>query len=54
MTPAIEEAALEGLKFSQCLPKGVALAALSSRLRDVAATQAVLAQPMRILTLPGG
>ena len=40
LAPAVEEAALEGLKFSQCLPKELALATLVSRLRDVAAIRA--------------
>jgi len=50
MTPTIEEAALEGLKFSQCLPKDLALATLAARLRDVAAVRAVLSQPLRIVS----
>jgi ATP-dependent Lhr-like helicase len=49
MAPAVEEAALEGLKFSQCLPKELALATLSSRLRDSASVRAVLSQPMRVV-----
>jgi ATP-dependent Lhr-like helicase len=49
MMPAIEEAALGGLKFSQCLPKELALATLASRLRDEPAVRAVLSQPMRVV-----
>jgi ATP-dependent Lhr-like helicase len=49
MTPGIEEAALEGLKFSQCLPKEVALATLVARLRDEAAIHVVLAQPLHVV-----
>ncbi len=50
MAPAVEEAALEGLKFSQCLPKELALATLASRLRDSAGVRAVLSQPMRVVS----
>jgi ATP-dependent Lhr-like helicase len=50
MTPAIEEAAREGLKFSQCLPEELALTTLASRLRDTAAVGAVLAQPVRVVS----
>jgi ATP-dependent Lhr-like helicase len=50
MAPAIEEAALEGLKFSRCLPKELAVASLASRLRDASAIRAVLSQPMRIVS----
>jgi ATP-dependent Lhr-like helicase len=50
MVPAVEEAALEGLKFSQCLPKERALATLASRLRDEAAVRAVLAQGTRVVS----
>jgi ATP-dependent Lhr-like helicase len=48
MTPAVEEAALEGLKFSQCLPKELALATLASRLRDDPAVRAILGQPFHM------
>jgi ATP-dependent Lhr-like helicase len=50
VAPAVDEAALQGLKFSQCLPKELALATLASRLRDVASVRAVLSQPMRVVT----
>jgi ATP-dependent Lhr-like helicase len=50
MEPQIEEAALEGLKFSECLPKDVALATLASRLRDAMAIRAVLSQPLRVVS----
>jgi ATP-dependent Lhr-like helicase len=49
MGPEIEEAALEGLKFSRCLPKELAMATLASRLRDEPAIRAVLGQPMRVV-----
>ena len=50
MEPLLDEAALEGLKFSECLPKEVALATLASRLRDVSAIHALLSQPMRVVS----
>jgi ATP-dependent helicase Lhr and Lhr-like helicase len=50
MEPEVEEAALEGLKFSRCLPRELGLLTLSSRLRDETAIGAVLAQPTRIVT----
>jgi ATP-dependent Lhr-like helicase len=49
MEPRVEEAALDGLKFSRCLPKELALATLSSRLRDEPAIRAVLTQPLRVV-----
>jgi ATP-dependent Lhr-like helicase len=51
MAPAVEEGALEGLKFSQCLPEELALATLASRLRDTTAVGAVLAQPVRVVSV---
>jgi ATP-dependent Lhr-like helicase len=50
MASAVEEAALEGLKFSRCLPKELALATLALRLRDEAAVRAVLAQRFRVVS----
>jgi ATP-dependent Lhr-like helicase len=44
MSPSVEETALEGLKFSQCLPKVLALKTLECRLRDPEAVRMVLAQ----------
>jgi ATP-dependent Lhr-like helicase len=49
LSAVIDEAALEGLKFSRCLPKEVALALLASRLRDETAICAVLSQPMQVV-----
>jgi len=50
MVPQVEDAALEGLKFSQCLPKELGLATLASRLRDESAIRAIFAQPMRVVS----
>jgi ATP-dependent Lhr-like helicase len=49
MAARIEEAALEGLKFSQCLPDKLALDTLASRLRDEPAIRAALAQPLQVV-----
>jgi ATP-dependent Lhr-like helicase len=49
MAPVVEEAALEGLKFSRCLPRDLGLAVLARRMQDVAAVQEVFAQPLRIV-----
>jgi ATP-dependent Lhr-like helicase len=48
--PEVEEAALEGLKFSRCLPRELALATLASRLRDEPAIRTVLDQSMRVVS----
>jgi ATP-dependent Lhr-like helicase len=50
MVPQVEEAALDSLKFSECLPKELAWAALASRLRDEPAVRAVLSQPTRVIS----
>jgi ATP-dependent Lhr-like helicase len=49
LLPQVEEAALEGLKFSECLPTELALATLASRLRDEPAVRAILSQPARVI-----
>jgi ATP-dependent helicase Lhr and Lhr-like helicase len=46
LTPSVEEAAIGGLKFSQCLPMELALAMLTARLRDTAAVRTVLSQQL--------
>ena len=51
MEPEVEESALEGLKFSQCLPKKLGLATLASRLRDESAIRATFSQPMRVASV---
>jgi ATP-dependent Lhr-like helicase len=50
MTPVVEEDALEGLKFSACLPRELGLAVLAARMQDLPATREVLSQPMRIIS----
>jgi ATP-dependent Lhr-like helicase len=51
MRPQVAEEALEGLKFSGCLPRDVALATLAARLRDESAARAVLGQSLRVTTV---
>ncbi len=50
MTPVVEEAALDGLKFSQCLPPKLGLATLAMRLRDETAIRALQAQTLRVMS----
>jgi len=50
MEPQVEAAALDGLKFSECLPKELALATLASRLGDQSAARAVLSQPLGVVS----
>ncbi|MGI5520593.1 hypothetical protein ACQEUX_06525 [Micromonospora sp. CA-259024] len=49
--PDVTDKALAGLTFSAALPDPPAVATLASRLADVAAAQAVLAEPMRMTYL---
>src|SRR5262249_51451960 len=50
MAPSIDAAALEGLKFCECLPEELALETLASRLRDISAVRALLSQPVRVVS----
>ena len=45
--PDIDPAAVEGLKFSQCLPPGAAAEVVRRRLADLPAVSAVVDEPMR-------
>ncbi len=47
MSAAVDEHAVEGLKFSECLPHDLALAMLRARLSDPPSTQWLLEQPVR-------
>jgi ATP-dependent Lhr-like helicase len=49
MRAAIDEQAIEGLKFSACLPHELALDMLQSRLGDPASIACILKQPMRFV-----
>ena len=44
------EAAIDGLKFSDCLPSNLATAILRSRLEDSAAVNSLLSEPVRGIT----
>lgn len=47
MLPDVDEAAIDGLKFSECLPIELALEMLNRRLQDTAATTHVLQETVR-------
>lgn len=49
MRPAIDEKAIAGLKFSQCLPHELAVRALEARLRDPSAVEQILQQSKRVV-----
>ncbi|MGW5555611.1 DEAD/DEAH box helicase [Micromonospora sp. NPDC003944] len=50
--PDVSDKALAGLKFSAALPERLAVATLASRLADIPAAQAVLAESMQMTHLP--
>ena len=50
LRPEIDDRALEGLKFSECVPRDMAAACLQVRLRDDEAAQRVLADPVQVST----
>jgi ATP-dependent Lhr-like helicase len=50
--PDISERALEGLKFSAALPHRLAMATLAARLADLSGATAVLAEPVRFVSVP--
>jgi ATP-dependent Lhr-like helicase len=49
MHPAVEEHAIDGLKFSACLPPELAIHMLESRLGNLSAVENTLHQPQRIV-----
>ncbi len=49
MRPAIDEAAINGLKFSECLPNELAIEMLESRLQEPKATRRILKEDVRFL-----
>ena len=51
MSVAVEEHAIAGLKFSECLPHDFALDMLRTRLCDHPAVQYTLSQPVRFVTV---
>ena len=49
MRPAVDEAAMDGLKFSECLPIELAAEMLERRLQDQEATRRTLVERVRFL-----
>lgn len=49
MRPAVDEAAIDGLKFSECLPNDLAIEMLERRLQEPEATRSILEQHVRLL-----
>ena len=49
MRPIVDEAAVDGLKFSECLPIEFATEMLARRLQDVDATRQILGRPVRFV-----
>ena len=47
LRPVVDERAVEGLKFSECLPEAVALQVVEERLADVDAVARVVTEPVR-------
>ncbi|MFV2066021.1 MAG: DEAD/DEAH box helicase [Pirellulales bacterium] len=50
MRPAVDERAIEGLKFSECLPMEFALDMLRSRLRDIESVSRTVQWPTRFVS----
>ena len=50
MRPAVDEDAIDGLKFSECLPAQLAIEMLERRLQEPDATRRILEQHVRFLT----
>ena len=51
--PEVDERTIDGLKFSECLPTSFAMRILQCRFRDLAGTQQVLQQPLRVVAASG-
>jgi ATP-dependent Lhr-like helicase len=50
LMPTVDEAALAGLKFSECLPQDLAIHILKMRLRDETAVKTVLSERIRFVS----
>lgn len=48
---AVDESAIEGLKFSECLPRDLALQMLEQRLSDPDAVRSVLESQVRLVSV---
>jgi ATP-dependent Lhr-like helicase len=53
MRPAVEERAIEGLKFAECLPGELAVKTLQERLRNEEAARRIIAQDFRCVSTHG-
>jgi ATP-dependent Lhr-like helicase len=49
ITPPVSEQALDGLKFSECLPPELATRVVQARFSDAGGVAEVLERPMRIV-----
>ena len=49
MRPAVEERAIEGLKFSECVPSDVAVEMLQIRLRDLVGLSHTIEEDPRLV-----
>ena len=49
MRPSVDQRALEGIKFVDCLDESLAIEMLEARLSDPSATQTLLKQTLRFV-----
>ena len=54
LVPEVSDRALEGLKFTACLPEGLARRVLQRRMMDVAGVEKILAEPARLVRIEQG
>ena len=52
ITPAVSDAALDGLKFAECLPRDLATCVVRERLMDAPGVAAALGRRTRVVTSP--
>jgi ATP-dependent Lhr-like helicase len=50
MAPPVSDSAIEGLKFSECLPPDLAMRVVQTRLSDVVGTAATLGRRTRLVS----
>jgi ATP-dependent helicase Lhr and Lhr-like helicase len=50
LRPEVSDKALDGLKFTACLPEGLARQVMQMRMTDVRGSEAVLGEPVRFVT----
>jgi hypothetical protein len=51
MVSPVSESAVEGLKFSECLPAELAMRVVQTRLSDVVGTEAALCRRTRLIVI---